>query len=102
MKRWIYTLLPILALGGLVAWRLQKKEQEALAQTQQRAARTKAPVVVSISPVTRRDIVSSFEGSGTLEAPFNVKLSAKTPGRIEYLQVREGDRVKAGQVIVRL
>src|SRR5512138_3660315 len=102
MKRWIYVLLPAVALGGLIFWRLQKKEQEALAQTQQRAARTKAPIVVSISPVVRRDSVSTFEASGSLEAPFNVIWSAKAPGRIEFLQVREGDHVKEDQVLVRL
>jgi HlyD family secretion protein len=62
----------------------------------------KAPTVVSATPVSRRDVVATFEASGSIEAPFNVKLSAKSPGRIEFLQVREGDRVQAGQVLVRL
>jgi RND family efflux transporter MFP subunit len=33
---------------------------------------------------------------------LDVKLSPKTNGRIEYLEVNEGDRVQAGQVLVRL
>src|SRR5260221_9171182 len=102
MKRLIIILVPVVALGGLIAWRLQRKQQDALAQTAQRTARSKAPTVVSVAPVVRRDVVETFETSGTIESPFNVKLSAKSPGRIEYLQVREGDRVQAGQALVRL
>jgi len=33
---------------------------------------------------------------------LNVKISSKISGRINYLQVHEGDRVRRGQVLVRL
>ncbi|MFX8289561.1 biotin/lipoyl-binding protein, partial [Acinetobacter baumannii] len=35
-------------------------------------------------------------------APFRVQLSPRTAGRIEFLQVREGDAVHKGEVLVRI
>ena len=40
-----------------------------------------------------------LQGSGTVEAR-NIRVGSKVGGRIEKVLVREGDRVKAGQVLV--
>jgi HlyD family secretion protein len=102
MKRWLYVLIPLLALGGLIGWRLKVKRAEAAAQTKMREARTKAPPVVAVVPAVVRDIVHTFEGIGSVEAPFNVNIAPKVTGRIDFLMVREGDHVKRGQVLVRI
>lgn len=44
----------------------------------------------------------SYAASGTIESRFNVKIAARTTGRILYLQVREGDRVTKGQLLVKI
>jgi RND family efflux transporter MFP subunit len=102
MKRWIFVIISLGILGGLIVWRLGQKKSDALAQTQQREARTKAAPLVTVSPATVRDVVNAFENAGGVEAPFNVKLSPKVTGRIEYLVAREGDKVTAGQMLVRI
>ena len=57
---------------------------------------------MNVGLATTRDIVHTFEGVGSVEAPFNVKISSKVTGLLQYLQVREGDAVKAGDVIARI
>lgn len=102
MKRIIALVLPVLILLALIGWRLVAKRTEAAAMEGQRAARGRSRPLVCAVPVQTRDIVSVFQATGTLEAPLNVKISSKTSGRIEYLTVHEGDRVRRGQVLVRL
>lgn len=102
MKRWILVLLPLLLLGALIGWRLYDKTVAAAAQNQMRTARMKAPPVVAVASARVRDIVPTFEAVGGVEAPFNVRIASKTAGRIDFLQVREGDRVTQGQVVARI
>ena len=102
MKRWKVPIVAFAILASLIAWRLQTKRADAAAQVQQRQARTKAPVAVRSAAVERRDIVETFESVGSVESPFNVRVATKTAGRIEAITVREGDRVSAGQVLVRI
>lgn len=102
MKRWLLMSVPLLVLTGLIGWRLNVRKMEAAAQAQQRANRGRMAPLVAVAPVAIRDIVQTFEAIGTVEAPFNVPIAPRASGRIEYLQVREGDRVTPGQVLARL
>lgn len=102
MRRWVLPLILLITLGVLIGWRLRTKKEEAAMQTKQRAARMTAPPVVSVALVRVRDISHTFQSVGTVEAPFNVKIASKITGRIDYLVVREGDRVTHGQVLVRI
>lgn len=102
MKRWIVLVFSLAVLGALVAWRIQMKRTEAAAIAAQRQARRKAAPVVSVAVAQVRDIVQTFEGVGTVEAPMNVRLSPEVSGRILFIAGREGERVSRGQVLVRL
>jgi RND family efflux transporter MFP subunit len=102
MKRWLTVLIPLLILGALIGWRLHTKQIQVAAQNQQRAARRTAVPVVSVAVARLKDIEPAFEAVGGVEAPLNVKIAAKVMGRIEFLQVREGDRVTRGEVLVRI
>lgn len=102
MKRLIAILLPLIILGAFIIWRLEAKRGEAAAMAQQRQARANATPQVCVEAATQRDILSTFEATGTLESPLNVKISPKITGRLEYLSVHEGDRVSRGQVLARL
>ncbi|MCE5199140.1 MAG: efflux RND transporter periplasmic adaptor subunit [Armatimonadota bacterium] len=102
MKRWVCVIVPVLVLTSLIAWRVDQKKAEIAGQANQRAARMNGPAVASLAPVQIRDITRTFEATGSLEAPLNVKIAPKITGRIELLDVREGDRVRKGQVLVRI
>lgn len=102
MKRWLLIIVPVVVLGGLIAARVRVKKADAADQDAIREMRMKAPPVVSVTPVVYRDIVEKYESIATAESPYNVKISPKVTGRIDFLQVREGDRVNTGDVLVRL
>jgi len=102
MKRTLQILLPILVLGVLIAWRIDQKMVDKASQNRQRLARMGAPAIVSLAPVEVRDIAHSFQTTGSVEAPLNVKIAPKITGRIALLEVHDGDIVRKGQMLVRI
>lgn len=102
MRRWLFVLITLLIIGSLISWRLLQKRAQAQDQTKMTQMRKNAPASVELATVRTSDIVSTFEATGTVEAPENVKLAPKATGRVNFLQVREGDAVHRGQVLVRL
>lgn len=71
------------------------------------AARATAPQSVELAPTdiatgTLADLVQSIAVSGSLKAVQSAVVKARVPAEIRALDVREGDRVTAGQLIGRL
>lgn len=62
------------------------------------------PIPVRLVEVTRGTVEATVSNTraGEIEACQRTRLSTILGGRIEYLGVREGDRVEAGQVLMRL
>ncbi len=62
------------------------------------------PVAVLLTPVDQGRVESSIANTraGTVEACLRTKLSTTMGGRIEVLAVKEGDRVKKGQLLMKL
>ena len=62
------------------------------------------PVAVVLKKVEKGDVVASVVNTraGTVEACQRTKLSPILGGRIEYLGVKEGDKVKKGQLLMKL
>ncbi|MHB1036065.1 MAG: efflux RND transporter periplasmic adaptor subunit [Pirellulales bacterium] len=61
-----------------------------------------APVEVARHEVMSGPIIAEVMGTGTLEARVKSTISPKIAGRIAKLLADQGDRVKAGQVLVTL
>ncbi len=61
-----------------------------------------APVAVVKHTVGRGELVAEVMGTGTLETHFRSTISPKISGLITEVLVDEGDRVKSGQVLVKL
>lgn len=57
---------------------------------------------VDLEPLTRRSIQSSVLASGRLAHEDEVKLMTEEIGRVTQLHVAEGDRVKAGQLLLQI
>src|SRR5215213_5329082 len=85
---WLIAALVVLAVGGLVAFRINKKKHEG--------------TEVRLEQVGRRDLVSSVTASGKIEAKTSVDISADITGRIIDIAVREGDLVKRGQFLLQI
>ncbi len=103
MKRvwkWLIPALVLLLIGGLVARTLHARKL----QQQVAAASSKVPISLELSAtdvvVARsRDLARTVDVSGGLKAVNSAMVKARVAGELKTLTVREGDSVKAGQVI---
>ncbi|MBA3058257.1 MAG: efflux RND transporter periplasmic adaptor subunit [Gammaproteobacteria bacterium] len=108
MKPWLKWALTALVLAVLASgvWRAlsaRKVQQEAVAkmatQNTQAVLQLSAADVVQ---VTARELVTGVALSGALKAVNTAMVKARVPGELQGLTVREGDAVKAGQIIARV
>ncbi|HEY3048858.1 MAG TPA: efflux RND transporter periplasmic adaptor subunit [Polaromonas sp.] len=108
MKRWIKWAVVLLALllvvgGVLRALSARKAQQQALAVAS--AAKDQSLVELAATDVVRaqtRDVVQGLTVSGSLKAVNSAVIKARVAGELQGLTVREGDFVKAGQVVARI
>ena len=113
IKSWGKWLLVLLVLGILVGAALRvlserKAKQQALAASSTSAS-SNAPkdtlVELAASDVVKAqqlDITQGLSVSGTLKAVNSAVIKARVAGELQGLTVREGDFVKAGQIIARI
>lgn len=99
LKGIIFLIFLSLAVGALVAaaWTLRSSEGPKV------ATQAPHPLTVSVIPVTylsQLDIEELY--TGLAEARRTSRLGFQSGGRIETIDVRIGDRVKAGQTLARL
>lgn len=62
--------------------------------------RSRPPLAVSVAPVWDASFGDVVDTVSTLEAVEEVQLAAQASGRIQQLLVRQGDRVRAGQLLL--
>ena len=86
-RRLFYLVLVLALLGGAIWWLTRPQ-----------------PIAVVVHAVDRGRVEASIANTraGEVEACQRTKMSTIIGGRIEDLPVKEGDRVKAGQVLMRL
>ena len=90
------------AIGGSVAMRLAKKGADGAA-----ADGRKAPVALEFAPgdltrVELRPLARWLPVSGALQPVNQATVKAKVSGDVRHITVREGETVRAGQVLVRI
>jgi len=103
--KWVAAALVVVLIGAGVARALsaRKTQQDALAkQTAQ-----KAEAVVELSPidlvqVKSRELSQGIAISGSLKAVNSAFVKVRVAGELQGLTLREGDAVKAGQVLARV
>ncbi|NUZ06013.1 efflux RND transporter periplasmic adaptor subunit [Piscinibacter koreensis] len=105
MKRWAKVALPIVAaavVGGFVARAvvIRKAEQAAAAAPLRPAGLELAATDVAAAEVV--ELGQVLEVSGGLKAFNSAVIRAKVAAEVRSLDVREGDRVRAGQVLGQL
>jgi len=86
--RLVASTLGILALAGAAAGFIVKRNRDR--------------VTVQSQKVGRRDLTSVVSASGEVRPKRYVNISANVSGRITHLYVKEGDRVRQGQVLARI
>lgn len=105
-KRWaLLALVAVaLALGLMRALGKRQQQQEA---AQQAAAQSRAPAELVLSArdihhADRIDLVRTLPFSGTLKAVRSAAVKARVAGELRELSLREGDGVRAGQLLGRI
>lgn len=102
LKKTLWIGAPIVILAALVGWRFANKRATEGEQAQQMQARQGGAPPVELASAGPQVLVEGTQAVGTAEAVRRAALAPKVSGRIEFLEVREGDAVKAGQVLVRI
>lgn len=108
MKRWlkwalVVLVVVLLAAGVLRALSARKAQQDAVATLA--AQRTQAVVELGAADVVQvktRELAQGLPISGALKAVNTAIVKARVAGELQGLTVREGDTVKAGQIIARV
>lgn len=101
MKRAVALLAFFLAL--LFGWRLLGSGPSPSRAAAQPGAADQAIVVpVSVTRVARGEMARTLQLTGTLRTDFDVRLTPRIAGRVAAVTVREGDRVRPGQLLVQL
>ena len=60
------------------------------------------PTTVEVATVSREDVQARVTANGKVQAKKKVEISATIPGQITHLAVKEGDRVKKGQLLLQI
>ena len=103
--RWALAIgvLALVALGG-TRWVINRQAQQKAAVLAQ-ASREAVPVELAVSDLFTAQVITLAQGlpvSGALKAVNSAFVKARVAGELQGLTVREGDFVKAGQVIARI
>ena len=88
-KKWIWIVLAGLAVVLLIAGNVARQSAGKV-------------VPVQFARVRRSDITSRVRAPGKIEPRTQVKVSADVMGKIVHLPIKEGDRVKQGQLMLQL
>jgi RND family efflux transporter MFP subunit len=95
--------LALLAAGLMRALSARKAQQEAVAK----ASQQKTQAVVELAPTDvvkaqQRELAQGLPVSGSLRAVNSAVVKARIAGELQGLTLREGDPVKAGQLVARV
>jgi HlyD family secretion protein len=87
-KKIILGVVVVVVLGGLAYANLGMKRQTG--------------ITVNVEKIQARDLESIVSASGKIQPTSSVNISAETMGKVVGLEVREGDIVKKGQLLLQI
>jgi membrane fusion protein, multidrug efflux system len=103
-SKWIIGALALLLMGG-GAWRVLATRQAATHPTPATAIKAEPVIELAAGDVFTVQSMELSQGvpiSGSLKAVNSALVKARVAGELQGLNVREGDAVKAGQIIARV
>jgi membrane fusion protein, multidrug efflux system len=100
MKKLIYILV-VVAVFGAVAFTLMNNKKEMAAKAAVADIKSEA-ISVALTEVQTGRIDKSFTAQGNFEPIQTLALMSETQGQIQQVLKRKGDRVRAGEVLLRV
>jgi RND family efflux transporter MFP subunit len=105
-KLWLFVLIVAIALGLGVARALQKRSAKQASAAQAAAQLQQAPVFAlatgDVLTARSQSVQQVVPVSGALRALHTAVIKARVPGELQGLTKREGDVVRAGEVLARV
>ena len=95
----------ILLGGGIYRAMASREAAKAALQSQQAAQQSQATVLLADTDIARAqslELTQTLPVSGPLKAVNSAFVKVRVPGELQDLRLREGDSVKAGQVVARV
>ena len=100
---WLVIGVVVLALGGGILRALSAKRARQEAAAAPPSVQTQIELASSdVITASQRDITQGLDVSGTVKALNYALIKARVAGELKEITVREGDNVKAGQVLARI
>ncbi|HXB63126.1 MAG TPA: efflux RND transporter periplasmic adaptor subunit [Acidobacteriaceae bacterium] len=100
-RLWI-VLLVLLAIGGLIAWRIYSSKQAAAAAAAAAAKAANRPTPVLVADVQQRTMPIYFEALGTVTAYNTVTVKSRVDGQLIKVNFVEGQKVRKGQLLLQI
>ena len=101
MKRIITTIVILVVVAGGIYFVLTNNRKKNNAKTAIVAA-TGGAVVVRTAKVEKKSVDLDFSANGTFQPNQQLNFLSENPGRVTAIYVKEGDRVKKGQVLAKV
>src|SRR5579872_1173494 len=96
-RRWLLLGAGVVALL-LITWLLSPGRSRTLA-----ASHSAAPgIAVDVATATRADVPVYFEGLGTVQAFYTVKITARVDGELQKVAFVEGETMKRGDLLAQI
>jgi multidrug efflux system membrane fusion protein len=93
----------VVALGGYIGWqRYENYQAQRAASVKAQQAKAPPPVPVTTAKVEKGDFPVYIEGLGTVQAFNTVTVRSRVDGQIVKMAVKEGQDVKAGDLVVQI
>jgi multidrug efflux system membrane fusion protein len=99
MKRFLIALVCVVVVVAGLVW---LRTREAAAKKAAHPDPSTLPVQVSTAPATRADVPLTVDGIGTVQALNTVNIHPMVDGPLVEIRFREGQEVKAGDVLARI
>src|SRR3954451_5637612 len=100
-RKWIVLLVIALVVGAAI-WKIRQNTQEQASQGQKMAAMLDRPTPVQTVNVQQKTMPIYLTALGTVTAYNTVTIKSRVDGQLVRVNVREGERVRQGQLLAEI
>ena len=101
-RRWVWVVLVLLLMAAVAWWWYPKAKPSPASSPSSSAPGGPPPVPVKAEVVSREDLDIYLKALGTVTAFNTVTVRSRVQGELNEILFKEGDQVKAGQLLARI
>ena len=100
--RLVIVVLVVLAITGLIVWRIRANNHAANQLAAKQAAAANRPTPVQVTPVQQKTVPVFLTALGTVTAYNTVTLHSRVDGQLLSVNFQEGQTVRKGQLLLQI